>query len=47
MSAATCFANLWPGPQGIELSGDLMRYHRSAPEGVMETLFVHVMQWGM
>ena len=40
------FANLWPGPQRVELSVDLMRYHRAAPKGVMEALFVHLMQWG-
>jgi phosphatidylglycerol lysyltransferase len=40
------FANLWRGPQGIELSVDLMRYHRAAPRDVMEALFVHLMQWG-
>jgi phosphatidylglycerol lysyltransferase len=40
------FANLWPGAQSIELSIDLMRYHRSAPKGVMEGLFVHLLQWG-
>ena len=26
------FANIWPGPDGEELSIDLMRYHRDAPE---------------
>ena len=40
------FANLWPGPGDVELSVDLMRYHREAPKGVMEALLVHVMQWG-
>ncbi len=40
------FANLWLGPQRVELSVDLMRYHRAAPKGVMEALFVHLMQWG-
>ena len=40
------FANLWLGPQQIELSVDLMRYHRAAPKAVMETLLVHLMQWG-
>lgn len=40
------FASLWPGPQGAELSLDLMRYHRDAPKGVMEALFVHLMVWG-
>ena len=40
------FANIWPGPGGKELSIDLMRYHRDAPKGVMEALFVHLMIWG-
>jgi phosphatidylglycerol lysyltransferase len=26
------FANLWPGPQRVELSVDLMRYHQAAPK---------------
>ena len=34
------------GPGQVELSVDLMRYHRDAPKGVMEALFVHVMKWG-
>jgi len=40
------FANLWPGAGKVELSIDLMRYHRDAPKGVMEALFVHLLQWG-
>ena len=40
------FANLWQGAQRVELSVDLMRYHRAAPRSVMEALFVHLMQWG-
>ena len=40
------FANIWPGPGGVEMSIDLMRYHRDAPKGVMEALFVHLMVWG-
>jgi phosphatidylglycerol lysyltransferase len=40
------FANIWAGPQRVELSIDLMRYHRDAPKSVMETLFVHLMTWG-
>jgi phosphatidylglycerol lysyltransferase len=40
------FANLWLGANREEMSVDLMRYHRDAPKGVMEALFVHVMQWG-
>ena len=40
------FANIWPGPQRIELSVDLMRYRAAAPKGVMEALIVHLLQWG-
>jgi len=40
------FANLWVGPQRLELSPDLMRYHRDAPKNVMEALFIHMMKWG-
>ncbi len=40
------FANLWPGPGRHELSIDLMRYHRDAPDGVMEALIVHLLKWG-
>jgi len=40
------FANLWAGSTHEELSVDLMRYHHDAPKGVMEPLFVHLMQWG-
>jgi phosphatidylglycerol lysyltransferase len=40
------FSNLWVGAQQLELSPDLMRYHRDAPKNVMEALFIHMMQWG-
>jgi phosphatidylglycerol lysyltransferase len=40
------FANVWPGAGRVELSVDLMRHRRDAPNGVMEALFVHVMCWG-
>lgn len=40
------FANLWPGPQHVELSVDLMRYRRTAPKGIMEPLFAHLLRWG-
>jgi phosphatidylglycerol lysyltransferase len=40
------FANVWPATNHEELSVDLMRYHADAPAGVMEALFVHLMQWG-
>lgn len=39
------FANIWPGPQKVELSLDLMRYHHEAPNEVMEGLFVHLIMW--
>ena len=40
------FANVWPGAGGVELSIDLMRHRRDAPNGVMEALVVHLMLWG-
>jgi phosphatidylglycerol lysyltransferase len=40
------FANLWPGSGKVELTVDLMRYRETAPKGVMEALFVHLMLWG-
>jgi len=40
------FATLWPGAGRVELSLDLMRYHRDAPKSTMEALLAHVMQWG-
>jgi phosphatidylglycerol lysyltransferase len=40
------FANIWAGPGKVELSIDLMRHRRDAPNGVMEGLFVHLMLWG-
>jgi phosphatidylglycerol lysyltransferase len=39
------FANVWTG-NGRELSIDLMRYRRDAPQGVMEYLCVALMLWG-
>jgi phosphatidylglycerol lysyltransferase len=39
------FANVWPGPQRVEISVDLMRYRHNAPEETMEGLLVHVMMW--
>jgi len=40
------FANIWVGPQQVELSIDLMRYHHDALRSVMEALFVHMINWG-
>ncbi len=40
------FANLWPSAPGGELSVDLMRFRPSAPSGVMDFLFVHLLLWG-
>ncbi|HEV7668815.1 MAG TPA: bifunctional lysylphosphatidylglycerol flippase/synthetase MprF [Thermoanaerobaculia bacterium] len=37
------FANLWPGAPGTEMSLDLMRYHRDAPAGVMDYLFLELL----
>jgi len=40
------FANIWRGGGGVEVSLDLMRHRREAPNGVMESLFVHLLVWG-
>jgi phosphatidylglycerol lysyltransferase len=40
------FANIWPGPQNVELSVDLMRHRATAPKNSMEGLFVFLMEWG-
>jgi phosphatidylglycerol lysyltransferase len=40
------FANVWPGPDGKELSSDLMRHRDDAPGGAMEALLLHLMLWG-
>ena len=40
------FANLWQGAGKEELSIDLMRYLPSCPEGIMDYLFIELMQWG-
>jgi phosphatidylglycerol lysyltransferase len=40
------FANLWEGAGHEELSVDLMRYASTAPDGVMDYLFIQLMLWG-
>lgn len=40
------FTNIWPGPGRVELSVDLMRYRREAPDEAMEGLLLQLMQWG-
>jgi phosphatidylglycerol lysyltransferase len=40
------FANIWPGADHDELSIDLMRHLPSAPNGIMDYLFVELMLWG-
>ncbi|MET0404736.1 MAG: bifunctional lysylphosphatidylglycerol flippase/synthetase MprF, partial [Cystobacter sp.] len=40
------FANLWAPELKVELSVDLMRYRPGAPRGVMDHLFVSLMEWG-
>jgi phosphatidylglycerol lysyltransferase len=40
------FANLWLGAPQTELSVDLMRHADDGPPGVMDFLFVELMQWG-
>ncbi|MCC6789610.1 MAG: bifunctional lysylphosphatidylglycerol flippase/synthetase MprF [Hyphomonadaceae bacterium] len=40
------FANVWTTPDKRELSVDLMRYGANAPKGVMDYLFVRLIEWG-
>ena len=40
------FANVWPGPERVELSVDLMRYRDAAPPEAMEGLLLRLMEWG-
>ena len=40
------FANIWLGAEKEELSIDLMRHLPSAPNGIMDYLFVELMLWG-
>ena len=42
----TAFANLLCGPNKGELSIDLMRHGRDAPDGVMDYLFASLLEWG-
>ena len=43
---AVAFANLLCGPGRGELSIDLMRQTKDAPEGVMDYLFTRLLEWG-
>jgi phosphatidylglycerol lysyltransferase len=40
------FANLWAPDPRHELSVDLMRYAIEAPSGVMDFLFIEILNWG-
>ena len=40
------FANVWAGGDRRELSVDLMRHVRNAPNSIMEYLFLELMLWG-
>jgi phosphatidylglycerol lysyltransferase len=40
------FANVWTGPDRVELSVDLMRHRASAPTNAIEGLFIYLMLWG-
>ena len=40
------FANVWATGDKQELSVDLMRYSHLAPPGIMDYLFVQILQWG-
>ena len=45
-SRIVAFANVWTMPRKQELSIDLMRHLPDAPNGLMDFLFVRLMQWG-
>jgi phosphatidylglycerol lysyltransferase len=40
------FANLFLGSDHVELSPDMIRYRGTAPPGIMDALFVHMILWG-
>ena len=40
------FANVWVGAEQEELTIDLMRHVRTAPNGMMDYLFSQLMLWG-
>jgi phosphatidylglycerol lysyltransferase len=40
------FSNIIPGPPQGEYSIDLMRYMPSCPNGVMDFLFLNILEWG-
>jgi len=40
------FANIWTGADNEELSIDLMRHLPSAPNGIMDDLFIELILWG-
>src|SRR5262249_6710747 len=40
------FANIWKAADNEELSVDLMRHVDDAPPGVMDYMFLNLMQWG-
>ncbi len=44
-SAIVAFANVWRASDGSEVSIDLMRHTKDAPYGVMDFLFLRLMQW--
>ncbi len=44
--AIIAFANVWESAGKEDLSIDLMRYRREAPNGIMDYLFLHLLLWG-
>lgn len=45
-NAIVAFANIWFAPAAGELSIDLMRHNKMAPNGVMDFLITELMLWG-
>ncbi len=46
LGVPVAFANIWSTANKSELSVDLMRWTRAAPPGMMDYLFIQLMQWG-
>lgn len=45
-SKIVAFSNIWESGTKEELSVDLMRYSKNAPQGVMDYLFTQLLLWG-
>lgn len=44
--AIVAFANIWESADNEELSVDLMRHRSDVPSGIMDYIFIELMEWG-